>query len=40
MAEWSALQTVKPRDLSSIPPELKSFFREIKSLEQLIAYHF
>ena len=41
IAEWSALQTSKRGDWSSIPPEVKTFFfGEIKCLEQYIACHF
>ena len=37
MAEWSALQTVKRGDSSSIPAKVKNFFQVIKSLEQYIG---
>ena len=40
MAEWSALQTGKRGDSSSIPAESKLVFGEIMSLEQYIACHF
>ena len=40
MAEWSALQTAKLGDSSSIPAEVKTLFGGIKNLEQYITYHF
>ena len=40
MAEWSALQTGKRGDSSSIPAQVKTFFGGIKSLEQYIACNF
>ena len=40
MAEWSALQTGKRGDPSSIPAEVKTFFGGIKSFEQYNACHF
>ena len=40
MAEWSALQTRKRGDSSSIPAQVKFFFEGIKSFEQYIACHF
>ena len=40
MAEWSALQTSKRGDPSSIPAGVKTFFGVIKSPEQYIACHF
>ena len=40
MAEWSALQTGKRGDSSSIPAEVEIFFGGIKSPEQYNACHF
>ena len=41
MAEWSALQTGKRGDSSSIPAQVKTFFwRNLESLEQYVACHF
>ena len=40
VAEWSALQTGKRGDSSSIPAEVKTFFGGIKSLERCIAFRF
>ena len=40
MAEWSALQTGKRGDSSSIPAKVKTFFGGIKILEQPIACRF
>ena len=40
MAEWSALQSSKRGDPSSIPAEVKSFFGGIKILERYIARRF
>ena len=37
MAEWSALQTGKRGDPSSIPAKFKTFFEGMKSLGQYIA---
>ena len=40
MAEWSALQTGKFGDSSSIPAQVKTFIGGIKNLEQHIACNF
>ena len=40
MAEWSALQTGKRGDPSSIPTDYKRFFEGIKSAEHYFNYHF
>ena len=38
VAEWSALQTGKRGDSSSIPAKVRTFFSKIKSLQHLIAF--
>jgi len=40
VAEWSALQTGKRGDSSSVPAEVKTFFGGIKNLEQNIDFRF
>ena len=40
MAEWSALQTGKRGNPSSIPDKVKTFFRWIKCLVHYIDYLF